>query len=256
MATLGARAKSARRAAQRRIVELSIQLDNASSTDTKVEISRRITRMEELISQTRMYEGGKRIVGRTVDERKAAVTELEDLNKDIKLSRTSGVRASNSVFMKNIYEVSHGSKIDEMTEGEMRSFWRATQKTWEGRAKTTADRYGLIKDYYGTSNLKDIFDAIVALNSDKIELLSVIQEGGRLTDEQKELAQSIMRSDDEMVKKYSKNEDSPLVGAVRSSIPEMTKRDFQTVIGAIRALRAGNISEDLYNDILNEVRNS
>lgn len=256
MATLGARAKSARRAAQRRIAELSTQLDSASSTDTKVEISRRITHMEQLINQTRMYEGGRRIVGRTVDERESAVTELEDLNKGIKLSRTSGVRASNRVFQKNIYEVSHGSKIDEMTEGEMRSFWRATQKTWEGRAKTTSERYGLIQDYYGTSNLKDIFDVVVALNSDKIELLSVIQEGGRLTDEQKELAQSIMREDDEMVKKYSKNEDSPLVGAVRSSIPEMTKRDFQTVIGAIRALRAGNISEDLYNDILNEVRNS
>lgn len=256
MATLGARAKSARRAAQRRITELNFQLENASTQDVQTSIKRRITRMEELISQTRLYEGGKRIVGRTVNEREAALAELKSLNSEIQISRRSDVAASNRIFKENIRQVSRGSKIDLMTEGSVRSFFRATQEAWE-RSGSVKDRYKKIQDKYGTTNLQQIYDAATELNSDMLDILTSVESGEQLTTEQKELYGTLMRNDDEMEKRYqNNNEQSPVVGRIAGNIRKMNKSTFNAVTDLMAQRKSGEISEKEYNAELQVIRDS
>ena len=255
MATLGARTKSARRAAQRRIAELNFQLENASNSDTQTEISRRITRMEDLIKQTRMYEGGKRIVGRTVEQRESAVTELEDLNKGIKLSRGSGIAASNRVFRENVREVSRGNKIDVMSEGEMRTFFRATQESWGG-SDSVKDRFRAIQKDYG-QNLQSVFDAASELNADLISLLADVEEGKPLDKEQKALYGTLMRNDDEMEKRYRKDDpQSPVIGRISSNIRKMDIDTYKDVVKLMEQKRAGKIDEETYDKIMDAIRAS
>ena len=233
MATLGNRAKAARRAAQRRLTELGMQYNASTNEQTRNAIQARINDINQAINETRLYSNGKRIAGRTTEQREAAVNRLKELNATVELPRTSSVRRSNAVFKRNINAVSRGESIDVMTEGQARSFWRATQKAWEGKG-SVKDRYRNIQSYYGTTDLQLIFDAIRFENADVIEVLNKVKEGERLTTEQKEFLQDLIRSDDDLEKRYlSNNGESPIVGMVASSIPAMSKVRFKQIINSV-----------------------
>lgn len=232
MATLGNRAKAARRAAQRRLTELGMQYNAATTEQSRNAIQARINDINQAISETRLYSNGKRIAGRTTAQRKAAVDKLEEFNTTFELTRVSSVKRSNAVFKRNINAVSRGESIDVMTEGQARSFWRATQKAWEGKG-SVKDRYRNTQSHYGTTDLQLLFDAIRFENADTIEVLNKIKEGERLTREQKEFLQDLIRSDDDLEKRYLDNNNSPLVGMVASSIPVMTKARFREIINSV-----------------------
>lgn len=232
MTTLGNRAKAARRAAQRRLTELGMQYNAATTEQTRDAIQARINDINQAISETRLYSNGKRIAGRTKEQREAAVNRLIEFNTTFELPKTSSVKRSNSVFKRNINAVSRGESIDVMTEGQARSFWRATQKAWEGKG-SVKDRYRNIQNYYGTNDLQLIFDAIRFENADTIEVLNKVKDGERLTREQKEFLQDLIRSDDDLENRYLDNDNSPLVGMVASSIPAMTKARFRQIINSV-----------------------
>lgn len=230
MATLGNRAKAARRAAQRRLTELGMQYNAATTEQSRNAIQARINDINQAISETRLYSNGKRIAGRTKEQREAAVDRLKEFNTTFELPKVSSVRRSNTVFRRNVDAVSRGETIEAMSQNQLRSFWRATQQAWEGRG-STKERFKNIQKYYGTNDLQLIFDAIRFENADVIDILNKVEDGERLSREQKVFLQDLIRNDDDLEKRYRKNdEDSPLVGKVAASIPFMTKARFKQII--------------------------
>lgn len=230
MATLGNRAKAARRAAQRRLTELGMQYNAATTEQSRNAIQARINDINQAISETRLYSNGKRIAGRTKEQREAAVDKLIEFNTTFELPKVSSVRRSNTVFRRNVNAVSRGETIEAMSQNQLRSFWRATQQAWEGKG-STKERFKNIQKYYGTNDLQLIFDAIRFENADVIDLLNKVKAREQLTTEQKMFLQDLIRSDDDLEKRYRKNdEDSPLIGMVASSIPSMTKARFKQII--------------------------
>lgn len=230
MATLGNRAKAARRAAQRRLTELGMQYNAATTEQTRNAIQARINDINQAISETRLYSNGKRIAGRTKEQREAAVEKLIEFNTTFELPKVSSVRRSNTVFRRNVNAVSRGETIEAMSQNQLRSFWRATQQAWEGKG-STKERFKNIQKYYGTNDLQLIFDAIRFENADVIDLLNKVKAREQLTTEQKMFLQDLIRNDDDLEKRYRKNdEDSPLIGMVASSIPSMTKARFKQII--------------------------
>lgn len=226
MATLGNRAKNARRQAERRIAELDRQYYAATTEQSRRQIQARINDINEAISETRMYSGGKKIAGRTTAQREAAVARLEDINRSVELPRYSSIRRSNDVFKRNVNLASKGEATDVMSENELRAFWRATQKAWEGKG-SVKDRYREIQQYYGTNDLQLIFDVIMEENAGKVMLLNRLKGHERLTGEEKEMLQQLMREDDDLEKRYRANDDrSPIVGLVASSIDFMSYEEF------------------------------
>lgn len=229
-ATLGNRAKAARRAAQRRLTELGMQYNAATTEQSRNAIQARINDINQAISETRLYSNGKRIAGRTKEQREAAVNKLIEFNTTFELPKVSSVRRSNTVFRRNVNAVSRGETIEAMSQNQLRSFWRATQQAWEGKG-STKERFKNIQKYYGTNDLQLIFDAIRFENADVIDLLNKVKAREQLTTEQKMFLQDLIRNDDDLEKRYRKNdEDSPLIGMVASSIPSMTKARFKQII--------------------------
>lgn len=226
MASLGNRAKNARRQAERRIAELGRQYNAATTEQSREQIQARINDINSAISETRMYSGGKKIIGRTTAQREAAVARLEDINRGIDLPTYSLVRSSNDVFRRNVTIASRGEATDAMTESEVRAFWRATQKAWEGKG-SVKDRYKNIQKYYGTDDLQFIFEVLTYANADKIQILDKVRNRERLTIEEKQMLQEMMREDDDLEKRYlPNNETSPIVGLVASNIDFVSRSEF------------------------------
>lgn len=230
--TLGNRAKAARRAAQCRLTELGMQYNAATTEQTRNAIQELINDINQAISETRLYSNGKRIAGRTKEQREAAVKWLKGFNTTFKLPKSSSVRRSNTVFRRNVDAVSRGETIESMSQNQLRSFWRATQQAWEGRG-STKERFKNIQKYYGTNDLQLIFDAIRFENAGVIDLLNKVKNREQLSTEQKVFLQDLIRNDDDLEKRYRKNdEESPLIGMVASSIPFMSKARFKQIVNS------------------------
>jgi hypothetical protein len=127
---------------------------------------------------------------------------------------------------------SKGSPTNEISQNAAHAFMRATQKAWEGKGSVN-DRYKNIKEYYGTSDLQLIYNAIYFENKEKIIVLNKVEAHEQLTREQKEMMQTMMREDDDLEKRYRKNDDdAPLIGLVASNIPAMTPERFNAIINS------------------------
>ena len=222
--TLGDRAKAARRAAKRRVEALE-QIARTADVDMRDDIRQQISNFQQLDAMTRMYAGGKRIAGRTAAERLEAVEKLEKairvapIKREIKSYQTL---RSNAVFMNDV-KVASSSGIDTMSEVEVRVFFRATQKAWEGSAPS--ERYEAILKAYGVKSLDYLWQKIKKDNQDVIDLLEAIQAGAKpeeLTPEQQETLMKLKAADDEQFKRYRKDDEkSPQRGSIASSVKEL-----------------------------------
>jgi len=222
MARIADRAKNVRRMGQRRIEALRLDMQVTRSDSRRQEIQTQIDEVSELIKQTRAYENGKLVRDRTQQERLEAVEKLESLSKSLPTrarSKAESVKRSNLQKMQEIRIASRGQDLETATEIQARSFMRSTQRAWEGKS---GDRYELIMEYYGTRDLNEIWDAVMALNSAEISLLEKMSNDIPLTQEEKKLMQELKRTDDEQEKRYKlSGTNSPIVGSIASLIKEL-----------------------------------
>lgn len=222
MARIADRAKNVRRMGQRRIEALRLDMQVTRSDSRRQEIQTQIDEVSELIKQTRAYENGKLIRDRTQQERLEAVEKLESLSKSLPTrarNKAESVKRSNLQKIQEIRIASRGQDLDTATEIQARSFMRATQRAWEGKS---GDRYELIMEYYGTRDLNEIWDAVMSLNANEINLLEKMSSDIPLTQEEKKLMQDLKRTDDEQEKRYKlSGTNSPIVGSIASLIKEL-----------------------------------
>lgn len=231
MENRAARAKAARRAAERRILAQRIELSRTTDERTKARIETTIGKLRSLAEQTRLYSGGKKIAGRTTAFREAAISQLELLNKSVGTRGKSRAFEINKQFAEQINTATGGTKIDTMTENQARSFLRVTQRSWEGKDVQT--RYVAMQEFYGTSSLRDIFDAFDFYFGKQVEVLEKAQRNEQLTDEEKALLIDLKREDDEQEKRYRKDDaTAPKKGSIASmfSSDALTKEMFDAYI--------------------------
>lgn len=222
MARIADRAKNVRRMGQRRIEALRLDMQVTRSDSRRQEIQTLIDEVSELIKQTRAYENGKLVRDRTQQDRLEAVEKLESLSKSLPTrarSKAESVKRSNLQKIQEIRIASHGQDLETVTEIQARAFMRSTQRSWEGKS---GDRYELMMEYYGTRDLNEIWDAVMALNANEISLLEKMSSDIPLTLEEKKLMQELKRTDDEQEKRYKlSGTNSPIVGSIASLIKEL-----------------------------------
>lgn len=245
MASLGNRAKNARLQASRRITELGVQYRAATTELSHEQILSKMNDIKAAITETRTF-SGRKLTSSTIAQREAAVVRLEDINRAFEMPDTPSVRGSNSVFIRNMKSASRGEPTQEISQNAVHAFMRATQEAWQGKGEVR-DRYNAMKTYYGTTDLQLIYDAVYYENKKKITVLNKVKAGERLTLEEKQMMQEMRREDDDLEKRYRKNdEESPLVGMVARNIPYMTRDRFEEIIN----------SEEFYKAIANNFEES
>lgn len=222
MARIADRAKNVRRMGQRRIEALRLDMQITRSDARRKEIQTQIDEVSELIKQTRAYENGKLVRDRTQQDRLEAVEKLESLSKTLPTrarSKEQTIKRSNLQRIQEIRIASRGQDLESTTEIQSRAFMRSTQRAWEGKS---GDRYELIMEYYGTRDLNSIWDAVMELNADELNLLAKMTNDIPLTTEEKKLMQELKRTDDEQEKRYKlSGTNSPIVGSIASLIKEL-----------------------------------
>lgn len=216
MATLGNRAKNARKQAERRKAFIAQKMQHADA-DRQQAYIRQLDHYNDVIERTRAYSGGKKIQNRTAAERAAAVAELEALNRETftATQERRAAKGSNTQFKAEIKAVSGGQIIEGKTETQVRVFFRATQRAWEG--KPVSQRYEAIMDYYKEYDLNVIWDRVMQLNEQQIDLINDINDEN-LTPEQRAYKESLKAFEDDQEKAYRSFMNSPTIGSVASNV--------------------------------------
>lgn len=228
MASLGDIARNERRKAERRVTALEIKMYSASDSSERQKIANQIQTMREAMAETRMFVSGRSGERRSVESRSEAVEYLKELNNQFE---TAGRGASvsqerrNLVLQREISAVSRGEEVDDMSETDMRVFWRATQDAWEGAP--IEQRYERIYEYYGTRDLNKIYRLALEDNDKIAEILDRLDSGERLTKEQREFLSKIKRTEDEQEKAYRNSSGSPIRGKIASNVKPLTRQRVQ-----------------------------
>ena len=195
MATTGNRARAARQLAQRRINALKEAIKSGYYTKSEREsMQANIKQMQRDMQQTRQYtKSGKRIKNRTVESREAAINRLNDIAKaqmnvsqtrvkikqlrqDIATQNRITTQQLNLASLKSTQEAEKaGAQVGKYTAAEVKRFYSATQKYWQGvdeHARNQAILEGL-----GYKSLEEAVEYVLAQTQEQFDLIQKIRNG-------------------------------------------------------------------------------
>lgn len=195
MATTGNRARAARQLAQRRINALKEAIKSGYYTQSEREsMQANIKQMQRDMQQTRQYtKSGKKIKNRTVESREAAINRLNDIAKaQMNVSQTRvkikqlrqyiatqnriTTQQLNLASLKSTQEAEKaGGQVGKYTAEEVKRFYSATQKYWQGvdeHARNQAILEGL-----GYKSLEEAVEYVLAQTQEQFDLIQKIRNG-------------------------------------------------------------------------------
>ena len=195
MATTGNRARAARQLAQRRINALKEAIKSGYYSQSEREsMQATIKQMQRDMQQTRQYtKSGKRIKNRTVESREAAINRLNDIAKaqmnvsqtrvkikqlrqDIATRNRITTQQLNLASLKSTQEAEKaGAQVGKYTAEEVKRFYSATQKYWQGvdeHARNQAILEGL-----GYKSLEEAVEYVLAQTQEQFDLIQKIRNG-------------------------------------------------------------------------------
>lgn len=186
MPNLGNRARSARRAAERRINALKEAVKSGYYSQSEKEaMNNTIKQMQKDIRQTRQFTTtGKKIGNRTIESREAAIARLNELNKQTFTTREfrrelrqlkADVGRRNMIAKQQLNLASStasleasrsGNKIGEYSFVEKGIFFKATQRAWNRADVSENERIEAILKFYGTQDLEQLIKDVLEANRD------------------------------------------------------------------------------------------
>lgn len=195
MATTGNRARAARQLAQRRINALKEAIKSGYYSQSEREsMQANIKQMQRDMQQTRQYtKSGKKIKNRTVELREAAINRLNDIAKaqmnvsqmrvkikqlrqDIAKQNRITTQQLNLASLKSTKEAEKaGGQVGKYTAEEVKRFYSATQKYWQGvdeHARNQAILEGL-----GYKSLEEAVEYVLAQTQEQFDLIQKIRNG-------------------------------------------------------------------------------
>lgn len=195
MATTGNRARAARQLAQRRINALKEAIKSGYYTKSEREsMQANIKQMQRDMQQTRQYtKSGKRIKNRTVESREAAINRLNDIAKaqlnvsqtrvkikqlrqDIATQNRITTQQLNLASLKSTQEVEKaGGQIGKYTAEEVKRFYSATQKYWQGADEHARNQ--AILEGLGYKSLEEAVEYVLAQTQEQFDLIQKIRNG-------------------------------------------------------------------------------
>ena len=182
-----------RNKAIRRVEGLRAELSESKWTESdKKAIERRIGEYERLIDQTRIFQDGKRVEGRTREMARAAAETMRDLNRETgvrremrKLEHFEDTKGDmrNAIFQTEMNiasvggkpTVSIGEKSFQMTDAQVRVFYRAYQNLWNTGNVPVSQRNERILEKGGFASLEEAF-AVAMGTGDNAQRASIIEK--------------------------------------------------------------------------------
>ena len=218
MPNLGNRARSARRAAERRIKALKEAVKSGYySPSEKESMNNTIKQMQKDIRQTRQFTTtGKKIGNRTIESREAAIARLNELNKQTFTTREfrremkqlkADVGRRNMIAKQQLNLASSaasleasrsGNKIGEYSFVEKGIFFRATQRAWNRADVSENERIEAILKFYGTQDLEQLIKDVLDANRDVLNTYSRMDrelEFSELTEEELDAYAQLLAAD-------------------------------------------------------------
>lgn len=195
MASLGDRARAAREIAQRRINAMKEQIKSGLYTKAQKEsLQANIKQLQRDMRQTRMYtKTGKRIGNRTAEAREAAINRLNEITKtqatirevrtQIRELRTSITQRNkitqqqlNMASLKSTQEAEKaGAQVGKYTTEQVKRFYNATQKYWEGVEEHK--RNEAILKGLNIVSLEEAVAYVLAQTGKEAEVIRKVREG-------------------------------------------------------------------------------
>lgn len=172
----------ARRRAQRAIGKLEKQLNSgALSRVEESQIKYKISAMREDIAATYIGRRGHEVQSREEAARAAERLSSRDYNREAVDVTARNVQAAKQIG--NTYYVDKQTKqhvhnpLSDYTEGEMRTFWKATQDIWSKEGVARDRRFEAIINYAAAAqkispeqvDLRELIDAIINANKAQTE---------------------------------------------------------------------------------------
>ena len=217
MATTGNKARAARQLAQRRINALkeAIKSGYYSNEKERESMQANIKQMQRDMQQTRQYtKSGRKIKNRTVESREAAINRLNDIAK-AQLT-VSQVRVKIKQFKQELITLNRitkeqlnlaslastkeaelaGLKVGKYTSEQVKRFYNATQKYWQG--VNEHERNEAILNGLGFKSLEEAVEYVLAQTQEEFEIIQKIRNGESyedLTEEQQQIYNNLVRGD-------------------------------------------------------------
>ena len=172
----------ARRRAQRAIGKLEKQLNSgALSRAEESQVRYKISAMREDIAATYIGRRGHEVQSREEAARAAERLSSRDYNREAVDVTARNVQAAKQIG--NTYYVDKQTKqhvhnpLSDYTEGEMRTFWKATQAIWSKEGVSRDRRFEAIINYAAAAqkinpeqvDLRELIDAIINANKAQTE---------------------------------------------------------------------------------------
>ena len=179
-------ARNARRAAERTINNLERLARTTKNKFAAQGARKKIEEIEQLKERTYINNAeGKRIVGRSNEERSEALDALKEAVQSSRFASARGRRNLASTQKQlNLASVDLPSIY---TKAEVKIFYRATQNAWQREGVDFHYRNEAILEYYGYESLSELVSDVLAMNQRALEASKLSYEEA-LTKEQKEAA--------------------------------------------------------------------
>lgn len=191
--TYGYRAELIRRKIKTRIKGISTILEN-KNLPKRLRDSYEATvldlRMAQAGTRTRT-KSGKKIVGRTKEKLETSLKVAEKLAADTEVY--TGNRRRGFLFTQNQLNAASAGADSVFTKAEVKIFYRATQKAWEGKS-SKINRNQAILEYYGRSNLESLVEEVLEINKLAVKAAS-LDPTKFMTDEQREEYEKAQQAD-------------------------------------------------------------
>lgn len=191
--TYGYRAELIRRKINTRIKGISTILEN-KNLPKRLRDSYEATvldlRMAQAGTRTRT-KSGKKIVGRTKEKLETSLKVAEKLAADTEVY--TGNRRRGFLFTQNQLNAASAGADSVFTKAEVKIFYRATQKAWEGKS-SKINRNQAILEYYGRSNLESLVEEVLEINKLAVKAAS-LDPTKFMTDEQREEYEKAQQAD-------------------------------------------------------------
>lgn len=179
-------ARNARRAADRAITNLERLARTTKNKYAAQGARQKIENIKAIKQRTYINNAeGKRIVGRSNEERTEALEALKEITKSSKFASARGRRNLASTQKQlNLASVGLPSIY---TKAEVKIFYRATQNAWQREGVDFHYRNQAILEYYGYESLSELVSDVLVMNQRALEASKLSYEEA-LTKEQQETA--------------------------------------------------------------------
>lgn len=156
-----------RKKAKRRIARLEKEINTAKTAKEQIFYKQQVKALREQMSKTYQFDPlSHKATGFTKDDLKIAARNLTRMNVHAEIGRGEQAR-KNFLTQQELNTAESysliGPRLGEFSSEEVKIFYRATQKAWEGVSNENNRNEAILK-YYGRTDLREFVREVLEMN--------------------------------------------------------------------------------------------